>query len=589
VETPPAFRAIFALSRDVFPKQQNKEHRYWVSGVRGTVSGRCRVHSTHAPGRYECDEVRPSSGTHFGLDLASFRRSEAGGYSRVHGGQAREDVDEVGVDIDAEAAAVLANRGERWRTCCRFVRWATVSGGSWLASEDGNLYCYSSKSSRPPVKTNPDYHFSDIRTADSAVRVGGLHRGPGFGGGGTIDRSRIRTAFSPSTSPRTTCWRRTTAAAPQGAEAITFIYHGWNPIAEYTELSSVPTLHKAYSWGLDLSRSLQGAGGVGGLLAITDHRTATAGHYYPASDGNGNLMQLYKDVGGTDLVQRVARFDYDPFGRIVREDGAYAPHLRIRFSTKYQDQETGFLYYGYRWYDPVTGRWPSRDPISEFGGVNLYGFVGNSAMNFLDILGLVPVQDHHPIPHNKNPKNPAWNFWQHPLVKCANVDLEKDMPMVKLENHSGGHSPEYKEEVRRRGGKCSKCKARQALYILNNRLISNIESGHLRPYGHKTTVPQGRVPPQRRSSPFHPKNLGRAAGIIGLITVAFQSNQASAELKGQMRDLELALMGGRRQEAREIAEQIALGIPDLTGTKIQTIFLIDLHEAIDDYFWQLND
>jgi hypothetical protein len=45
-------------------------------------------------------------------------------------------------------------------------------------------------------------------------------------------------------------------------------------------------------------------------------------------------------------------------------------------------------YYGYRWYDPVTGRWPSRDPIEEEGGINLYGFVGNKSINKIDVLGL---------------------------------------------------------------------------------------------------------------------------------------------------------------------------------------------------------
>jgi uncharacterized protein RhaS with RHS repeats len=44
-------------------------------------------------------------------------------------------------------------------------------------------------------------------------------------------------------------------------------------------------------------------------------------------------------------------------------------------------------YYGYRYYDPVTGRWPSRDPIEEAGGVNLYGFVGNDGTNKWDYLG----------------------------------------------------------------------------------------------------------------------------------------------------------------------------------------------------------
>jgi RHS repeat-associated protein len=45
-------------------------------------------------------------------------------------------------------------------------------------------------------------------------------------------------------------------------------------------------------------------------------------------------------------------------------------------------------YYAYRYYDPATGRWPSRDPIEERGGVNLYGFVGNDPIYNLDVLGL---------------------------------------------------------------------------------------------------------------------------------------------------------------------------------------------------------
>jgi hypothetical protein len=46
------------------------------------------------------------------------------------------------------------------------------------------------------------------------------------------------------------------------------------------------------------------------------------------------------------------------------------------------------MYYGYRFYDPETGRWPSRDPIGERGGVNLYGFVGNDGVNERDYLGM---------------------------------------------------------------------------------------------------------------------------------------------------------------------------------------------------------
>jgi hypothetical protein len=48
--------------------------------------------------------------------------------------------------------------------------------------------------------------------------------------------------------------------------------------------------------------------------------------------------------------------------------------------------------YGYRYMDPLTGRWPSRDPIEEEGGLNLYGFVRNNALIRLDVNGL-GIQD----------------------------------------------------------------------------------------------------------------------------------------------------------------------------------------------------
>ncbi len=50
-------------------------------------------------------------------------------------------------------------------------------------------------------------------------------------------------------------------------------------------------------------------------------------------------------------------------------------------------------YYGYRYYEPTTGRWPSRDPIEERGGVNLYGFVGNRPLSWIDYLGGWPMDD----------------------------------------------------------------------------------------------------------------------------------------------------------------------------------------------------
>ena len=61
----------------------------------------------------------------------------------------------------------------------------------------------------------------------------------------------------------------------------------------------------------------------------------------------------------------------------------------FRFSTKYQDDESDLLYYGYRYYNASTGRWVSRDPLGEHGGQNLYALVSNAVLDDYDALGLL--------------------------------------------------------------------------------------------------------------------------------------------------------------------------------------------------------
>ncbi len=167
-----------------------------------------------------------------------------------------------------------------------------------------------------------------------------------------------------------------------------YINDGWNCIAEYEGGTGVPpVLKKTRLWGTDLSGSLQGAGGVGGLLSESQISNSQISNYYPTYDGNGNVSEY---LGSNAAV--AAHFEYDPFGNTVVATGM--PELfTYRFSTKPLDVETGFYYYGYRYYDPITGRWPSRDPIEEVGGVNLYAFIGNHAMNNWDLLGNESYED----------------------------------------------------------------------------------------------------------------------------------------------------------------------------------------------------
>jgi RHS repeat-associated protein len=156
-----------------------------------------------------------------------------------------------------------------------------------------------------------------------------------------------------------------------------FLYDGWNLVAEINPASS---LLRSYVWGSDLSGTVQGAGGVGGLLEITD--TAN-GAQFPAFDGNGNVAILGKASDGTVS----ARYDYGPFGELLRATGPMAKANPFRFSTKYQDDESDLLCYGYRYCSPSIGRWISRDPIGEQGGPNLHSS-RNSLVNEVDPLGL---------------------------------------------------------------------------------------------------------------------------------------------------------------------------------------------------------
>jgi len=182
-----------------------------------------------------------------------------------------------------------------------------------------------------------------------------------------------------------------------------FVYDGWNLIEEIATSSQTASINH-YTWGLDLSGSLQGAGGVGGLLSVVWTPFTESGligdwllpigyvsglapstfHY--TFDLNGNVSEVLDSTGTI-----AAHYEYGPFGETLVE--YFNPDLRssisdIRFSTKYYDTELKTLYYGYRYYDPTNGRWLNRDSIEESGGLNLYGFVGNDSVNRWDLWGM---------------------------------------------------------------------------------------------------------------------------------------------------------------------------------------------------------
>lgn len=167
-------------------------------------------------------------------------------------------------------------------------------------------------------------------------------------------------------------------------QAVTkFVYDGWNVVAE---LDGNNNAIKSHTWGQDLSGKLRG-GGIGGLLFVN----YSGGIHQTAYDGNANVVGLVDAATGMTS----ATYTYDSFGNTLQETGASLLASSFRYSSKYTDQETGLIYYGYRYYNPQTGRWTSKDPVGEEGGTNLYGFVNNDPANKIDQLGMYEIDVHY--------------------------------------------------------------------------------------------------------------------------------------------------------------------------------------------------
>jgi RHS repeat-associated protein len=160
-----------------------------------------------------------------------------------------------------------------------------------------------------------------------------------------------------------------------------YVYDGMRVIQERNS-SNVPAV--AYTRGSDLSGSLEGAGGIGGLLARSDTYSRGSFTRHPGyhADGNGNVTAL------VDSAQALAAsYRYNPYGGLLRSSGGLAGADVYRFSSKEWFQSPGLYYCGYRFYDPNLQRWHNRDPLGEKCGINLYRLVRNRPTDFVDPSG----------------------------------------------------------------------------------------------------------------------------------------------------------------------------------------------------------
>ena len=170
------------------------------------------------------------------------------------------------------------------------------------------------------------------------------------------------------------------------ASDVRFALDGWNVVAELDGLGGNALL-RSYLWGLDLSGTMDGAGGVGGLIAMKPNG---GNAQFAAYDGNGNVIGLVDGATGATS----ANYEYGPFGETLRLTGTQAAANPFRFSTKATEPESGLVYYGYRYYNPATGRWINRDPSNEHNSDSLYSLVGNHPVCGYDYLGLYEKDFH---------------------------------------------------------------------------------------------------------------------------------------------------------------------------------------------------
>jgi RHS repeat-associated protein len=114
------------------------------------------------------------------------------------------------------------------------------------------------------------------------------------------------------------------------------------------------------------------------------YENASGRAYYYTSDHLGSTREMCNSSGAI-----VARYSYDPYGRTTLVSGTNL--ATFQYGGDYYHATSGLYLTPHRAFDPNTGRWLSRDPSGEEGGMNLYGFCSNDPADNTDPSGLAPT------------------------------------------------------------------------------------------------------------------------------------------------------------------------------------------------------
>jgi len=248
----------------------------------------------------------------------------------------------------------------------------------------------------------------------------------------TLSSAAVKLTFTyDSESRRTseTVWSgyNTVTMTYATSTTTTFAYNGDEMIAEFDANGHMT---ESFTWGVDISGTLDGAGGIGGLLSITTYSAtgAITGTYHPFYDGNGNVMGL------TDTSnQTVATYTYSAFGSLTASTwsgpaGTSDPNP-FHFSTRYQQKLTGILEYPHDHDDePALEIWTTRDKVVQ---TNPNELLGDDPINRIDVDG----REDKSVTDWDNPR-PDRNF----LTKRQGSQFKETIPA----RASDGSSAPYK-------------------------------------------------------------------------------------------------------------------------------------------------
>lgn len=163
----------------------------------------------------------------------------------------------------------------------------------------------------------------------------------------------------------------------QITEKKNFIYQGQNEVGSCNAAGKIVELRiLGNGKGAEIGSAV--ALEIGGRVGI------------PLYDHNGNIVSvLDSETGAQCESYRYSGFGeetiFDSFGNTLQKSEFGNPW---RFSSKRVDEETGFVYFGRRYYDPSTCRWISPDPLGLQAGPNLYAYVMNNPLMHIDLYGL---------------------------------------------------------------------------------------------------------------------------------------------------------------------------------------------------------